>query len=96
MVQTASREEKGAMRKVTMELTDRDVDNTQFLRDVLNARSNAQVVSIALSLTRFIVSALRDSNAQLLLRNPNGQVDRVVMPELENISREAKKSVALG
>jgi len=84
------------MRKVTMELTDRDVDNTQFLRDVLNARSNAQVVSIALSLTRFIVSALRDSNAQLLLRNPNGQVDRVVMPELENISREAKKSVALG
>ena len=75
------------MRKVTMELTDRDVENTQFLRDTLQARSNAQVVSIALSLTKFIVSALREPNTQLLIRNPDSTLDRVLMPELENITK---------
>lgn len=75
------------MRKVTMELTDRDVENTQFLRDTLQARSNAQVVSIALSLTKFIGAALREPNTQLLIRNPDGTLDRVLMPELENITR---------
>lgn len=75
------------MRKVTMELTERDVENTQFLRDTLQARSNAQVVSIALSLAKFIVSALREPDTQLLIRNPDGTLDRVLMPELENITR---------
>jgi hypothetical protein len=74
------------MRKVTMGLTDRDVDNTNFIREVVQARSNAQVVSIALSLTRFIVAALTVPGAQLLLRNSDGTLDRVIMSELENIT----------
>jgi hypothetical protein len=74
------------MRKVTMELTDRDVDNVRFLREVLHARSNAQVVSIALSLTKFLVSALLVKGTQIWLKNPDGTLDRVVMPELENIN----------
>jgi len=77
------------MRKVTMDLTDRDVENTQYLREVLHARSNAQVISIALSLLRFIVSALLNPGTQLLLRNPDGSLDRVVVPELENITNRS-------
>jgi hypothetical protein len=73
------------MRKVTMDLTDRDVENTQFLREALHTRSNAQVVSVALSLTRFIVSELMKPGTHLLLRNPDETVSRVVMHELANI-----------
>jgi hypothetical protein len=74
------------MPKVTMDLTDRDAENTKFLRDAMLARSNAHVVSVALSLTKFIVSALAQ-NSQLLLRNPDGTLERIVMPELENIRK---------
>src|SRR5438105_2021061 len=74
------------MRKVTMDITDRDVENTQFLRDVLRARSNAQVISIALSLMRFIVTALLVPNTQILIKNPDGTLDRIVVPELQNIT----------
>jgi hypothetical protein len=74
------------MRKVTMILTDRDDENAHFIRDLLHTRSMAQAVSIALSLTRFIVSALREPNTELLLRRPDGKLDRVLMPELENIA----------
>jgi hypothetical protein len=76
------------MRKVTMNLTDRDVENAKFLREMLETRSEAQVVSIALSLTKFIVSALRQPGTQILLREPNGNLARIVMHELENIPKQ--------
>ena len=75
------------MRKVTMNLTDRDVENAKFLREKLKTRSEAQVVSISLSLTRFIVSEVR-KGGQLLMRDPSGRLDRIVMHELENIPKE--------
>jgi hypothetical protein len=80
------------MRKVTMNLTDRDVDNAKFLREVLKTRSEAQVVSISLSLTKFIVSALLQPGTQILLREPNGNLERIVMHELENIPKQNNHS----
>ena len=74
------------MPKVTMNLTDRDVQNTEFIRELAHARSNASAVSIALSLSRFIAGQLQEGS-ELLLRNRNGEIERVVMPELTDIGR---------
>ena len=73
------------MPKVTMSLTDRDVANTEKIRGALDARSNAHAVSIALSLTAFVVDKLK-SGDELMLRSPEGELMRIVMNELAPIS----------
>jgi hypothetical protein len=70
------------MPKVTMSLTERDVTNTEKLHKALGARSNAHAVSIALSLTAFLVDRLKEGN-ELVLRSPKGELQRVFMTELE-------------
>ena len=70
------------MPKVTMSLTDRDVVNTEKLRQALDARSNAHAVSIALSLTAFLTDRLKEGN-ELVLRTPKGELQRVFMAELQ-------------
>jgi hypothetical protein len=72
------------MPKVTMALTERDVSNTSNIREATQARSNAQAVSIALSLANFIVNEMRRGN-ELLLASPEGQLQRVIMTELANV-----------
>jgi hypothetical protein len=78
---------RGLMPKVTMSLTDRDVTNTEMLREALRSRSNAHAVSIALSLTTFLVGELRKGN-QLCLQAPGGDLQKVVMAELTEVTRE--------
>lgn len=73
------------MPKVTMSLTDRDVANTELVRQLLDALSNAHAVSIALSLTAYLVDQMR-SGHELLLRSPEGNLERLVMSELERVS----------
>ena len=75
------------MPKVTMGLTDRDVLNTEKIRTALDARSNAHAVSIALSLTAFLIDQLQRGN-DLLLRSPSGELQKVVMTELAQIRPE--------
>lgn len=70
------------MPKVTMSLTDRDVANTEKIRNALDARSNAHAVSIALSLAAFLVDRIRGGD-ELVLRTSKGESQRVVMTELE-------------
>jgi hypothetical protein len=72
------------MPKVTMNLTDRDAQNTEYIRQLTQARSNASAVSIALSLTRFIVGQMREGS-ELLLRSRTGEMERIVMTELANV-----------
>jgi hypothetical protein len=74
------------MPKVTMSLTDRDAQNTDLIREATLARSNAGAVSIALSLTSFIVSRMQEGG-ELLLRGRDGEVERIVMAELAHVSR---------
>jgi hypothetical protein len=71
--------------KVTMLLTDKDVENTEKLHRLTNSRTKAQAVSIALSLSSFLAEQRRNG-AQIQLRHPDGTIERIVMTELENIA----------
>jgi hypothetical protein len=75
------------MAKVTMNLTDPDIENTDEIYCATGARSKAHAVSIALSLTRFIIDALRQPGTQLLIRDAQGNCERIVMPELQRLSK---------
>jgi len=76
------------MAKVTMNLTDQDIENTSEIHEATRARSKAHAVSIALSLTRFIIDALKRPGTQLLIRDAEGNCERIVMPELQCVSRK--------
>jgi hypothetical protein len=73
------------MPRVTMGLTDADIENADHIyASVPSARTRAQAVSFALALTRFLVDQrLRGAN---LLLERNGQTERVIMPELERLT----------
>ena len=75
-------------KKVTMNLTDRDIDNADVIYETTHARAKAHAVSSALSLTRFIIDELKQRpGTDILLRNPDGSQVRLVMPELEQLSK---------
>lgn len=69
------------MRKVTMNLTERDVRNTERLRHKLHTRSNAEAVSAALSITSSLSDMLED-NKELIIRNKKGDIEKVIIPGL--------------
>jgi predicted signal transduction protein with EAL and GGDEF domain len=69
--------------KVTMNLTDRDVDNTDKIRKVFHARSNAAAVSDALSITATLVAMLKDGN-EILVRNKKGELEKLVFTGLDH------------
>lgn len=64
--------------KVTMNLTQKDVDNTEQLTKQLNSRSKAATVSAALSLTATIMDA-KKKGADIMVRNPDGTMERLVI-----------------
>jgi hypothetical protein len=74
--------------KVTMLLTERDVDNANCIHAWTHSRTKAQAVSVALSLARYIIEQRR-GGAQLLLRQPDGTTERIVMTELEEAAKDA-------
>ncbi len=76
------------MIKVSMNLTERDVENVEYIQELTKARTKAQAVSTALSLTRFVVDQLRDGS-DLLVRGKGGDLERVVMPELHSVRQAA-------
>jgi hypothetical protein len=76
------------MPKITMSLTEHDIQNTEKIREVLEGRSNAHAVSIALSLTAFIVDQMLNKN-EVLLRDARGELCRIAMAELELVRRTA-------
>jgi len=75
------------MAKVTMNLTEQDIENTEDIYTATRARSKAHAVSIALSLTRFIIEALKNPGTQLLIKDAHGNCERIVMPELQRVSK---------
>lgn len=77
-----------AATKVTMLLTEQDVENTNRITQWIRARTKAQAVSVALSLARFIIEQ-RMKGAQILLKQPDGTTERIVMTELENLNQSA-------
>lgn len=79
--------------KVTMNISERDRENASVLKEALACRSQAHVVSIALELLRFLVDARRAHGAELLLRYDSGDVERVVVPELNKVRKETEAQV---
>jgi hypothetical protein len=69
------------MPKITMSLTDRDVINAERIRQLLDAKSGAHAVSIALSLTAYVVEQLWEGK-EPLLRSPDNTLERLIMHEL--------------
>jgi len=77
-------DERPRMVKVTMNLTERDEENAHFVASKTKARTKAQAVSTALSLTRFFIEKLAsDPKMTLILKAGDGTELRVIMTELE-------------
>jgi len=83
--------------KVTMNLTPQDVGNIETIHRIAGTRSKAHAVSTALSLCKFIFEALLSKpGTQLLLRGPDGKIERIVMPELVNNYASRTENVGVG
>lgn len=80
------------MPKVTMALSDSDARNASDIQLSTNARSKAHALSIALTLTRYVLARLMRGD-ELVLRTPEGRLERIVMPELENLRADAELSM---
>jgi hypothetical protein len=68
-----------ATQKVTLTLTDTDLANVEQLTKLMDGRSRAQTVSNSISLTSFVQDALKEGG-ELLIRKPDGTIERVVAP----------------
>lgn len=68
-----------ATQKVTLTLTDSDLAKVDSITKVMDARSKAQAVSNAINLTEYLSDALK-SGGDLLIRKPDGQIERIVTP----------------
>ncbi len=57
--------------KVTMNLTEKDVENTERLTAILDHRSKASTVSTALSLARFVTDNIIKGN-EIMIKKKDG------------------------
>ena len=64
------------MTKVTMNLTDRDVENTETLSRRLHSRSKASAVSSALAIAEGITRSI-ERGEEVLIRTKDGSLERV-------------------
>lgn len=69
------------LRKVTMNLTERDVRNTEKLTEQLHTRSKAEAVSAALSITTSL-SEMLHGDKELIIRDKKGGIEKVIIPGL--------------
>ena len=67
--------------RVTMNLTDRDVRNTERLTNRIHARSKAEAVSAALSIASSL-SDMLDGGKELIIRNKKGELEKIIIPGL--------------
>mgnify|MGYP000592655463 FL=1 len=58
--------------KVSMNLTEKDINNASYLLEAMNERSQASVVSKSLSLTRAIVEHI-ENGEKLLIEDKKGK-----------------------
>ncbi len=70
-----------ALRKVTMNLTANDVENTEILVRRLHARNKASAVSGALAIAEELTRKIEDGG-ELIIRGKNGSDETVIIPGL--------------
>ena len=71
------------LKKVTMNLTDRDIEITDKLTKRLHSRSKASTVSSALAITDALAD-LVDNGGTLLVRGRDGSMERLIIPGLRH------------
>lgn len=69
------------LKKVTMNLTERDVANTETIAARLHSRNKASAVSSALAITEGITSKLKDG-AELMIKRKDGAMETVFITDL--------------
>jgi hypothetical protein len=75
------------MVRVTMNLTDQDIANVEALTELPSIRNKTHAISVALAFARHVADSLQASGAHLLLRDGQGNLERIVMPELQAAAR---------
>jgi len=70
-----------AFTKVSMNLTERDIKNTENVRNLFHVRTNADAVSAALGITRSLGEMIKNGK-ELLIRDKNGEISKVLIPGL--------------
>ncbi len=70
-----------ALTKVSMNLTERDIKNTENVRQLFHVRTNADAVSAALGITRSLGEMVKNGN-ELLIRNKKGELQKILIPGL--------------
>ena len=69
------------LKKVTMNLTERDIANTATIAERLHSRNKASAVSSALAITEGITSKLKDG-AELMIKRKDGAMETVFITDL--------------
>ena len=72
-----------ALTKVSMNLTDRDIKNTENVRQLFHARTNADAVSAALGIARSLGEMIKNGD-ELLIRNKKGELQKILIPGLDD------------
>lgn len=67
-----------SLKKVSMNLTDKDISNTDKLKDLLQARTKADTVSAALSIATAISEHVKDGD-ELFMRTKEGKEQRLII-----------------
>ena len=69
------------LKKVTMNLTQRDIQNADALTERLHSRNKASTVSTALAITEEITRRIMDGG-ELMLRKKDGSLETVIIAGL--------------
>ncbi|MCY4548644.1 MAG: hypothetical protein OXC28_09780 [Defluviicoccus sp.] len=70
-----------ALKKVTMNLTERDIANTEVLTTRLNTRNKASTVSSALAIAEGITKKIEDGG-ELIVKKKDGSMETIVIAGL--------------
>ena len=73
------------MKRVSMNLTEQDVRNTESLTARLNSRNKASTVSSALAITEGLARKLEEGG-ELLIRKKDGSLETVLITGLNGAS----------
>jgi hypothetical protein len=68
------------MEKVTMNLTEADIKNAQFVEEAIHARSKAQAIGTSLSLAAELLKLLANGQNKLLIEKKDGTVRQIIIP----------------
>jgi hypothetical protein len=71
--------------RVTMRLTQSDLDTAKFLERALDARSKADAISQAMAIARTIIQAIEDGK-EVLIREPgSGYAEKLLLPKVRAV-----------